>query len=147
MHGHRRHWLLWGILGLLCCSAVTYAAVERDVRMLHLLAGERNATSATNGYLVNRPEVNGSVVSAGITAKTISAAPAHFAGVWIHTALVGTFTVTCLTDEAGTAANWVLPVGTVGLLAAPFSRCETSLTVQKSSATDDGRIIVFWRPL
>ena len=72
-------------------------------------------------------------------ASDISAAPAHFAGVWIHTALVGTFTVTCLTDEAGTAANWVLPVGTVGLLPAPFSRCETSLTVQKSSATDDGR--------
>ena len=112
------------------------------------IGGERNTSSSTNNYDVVHAEHNGSVLSAGITAKTVSAAPCYLGGIYITTALAGTLTIAGLSDEAGTAASIVIPVATpAGFIDFFESRCETSLVITKSSATDDARIVIMWRPI
>lgn len=83
------------------------------------------------------------IMSAGTGAKTISSGYGVLERVTIHTALVGTLTLTGFKDEAGTAANYILPVGAVGTytLGGEFA----TLVAQKSSASDDAKIALTWR--
>ena len=85
----------------------------------------------------------GVVVSAGTTSKTISSEPGVLERIVVNAALAGTFTITGLRDEAGNALNYVLPVSL------PAGEYEIgaeflSLSVQKSSASDDGKILLVW---
>lgn len=118
-----------------------------------VIAGERNNSSLTNNYDVTKHECNGSVLSAGTGAKNIGSGGTtaiYLMGVYISAALVGTLTITGLTAEDGsTAANLVIPIGAVGWVLTPGNarRCEAGCTMTKSSASDDTKILVDWRPI
>lgn len=112
-------------------------------------AGARNPTSTVTSYVVNRDECNCTMLDAGTGAQAVSAgAPAHLQGIMIHTALAGTLTITGMTNVSDSATDFVLPIGTVaGFYDFKGARCETALSVTKSSASDDGAIAVMWRPI
>lgn len=73
----------------------------------------------------------------------------HAAGVkgYLHQliivkALTGTLTIVGLNDTAGAPKNWVLPAGTAAGSYVIGHRFTNGLTMQKSSAADDGLILV-----
>jgi len=118
-----------------------------------IIGGGQNEGSLTNNLTVTKHACNGSVLSAGITAKNIGTSgttPIYLMGVYISAALIGTLTITGFTAEDGvTAANLVIPIGASGwvLLPGDARRCEAGCTMTKSSASDDGKILVDWRPI
>lgn len=116
-----------------------------------VIGGERNTVSASNNYDAVKHEANRSTLVNGVTAQNIGSAgttPIYFMGVIAHTALSGTLTIVGFTDTAGAAASVVLPVGFIGQWGVSnAARCETGCTVTKSSALDDGKIVIDWRPL
>lgn len=113
------------------------------------LAGERNASSATDSYVAVRQEANASIISK-TTAVTIGGGVAndtHLMGLMIHTALTGTCAITGFADSDGIAQTYTLPVGSVGykdFLGAINSA--GALTITCSSASDDNLVMVLWRP-
>lgn len=74
---------------------------------------------------------------------------AAFLGLWIHTALVGTVTVSGFADDAGLLAPFVLPVATpAGVYRLPDQGAVNSagaLSVLLGSATDQLRVAALWR--
>jgi len=80
----------------------------------------------------------GIVLSAGTGAKSLGALVVF--EIHVTAALVGTLTMTGLTAEDGTtAASLVLPIGFVGRIRV----CNVAgATLQKSSASDDGKVLV-----
>lgn len=118
-----------------------------------VLGGGRNELSVSNNLTVVKHEANASVLSAGIGAKNIGpggTTPIYLMSLYAHTALAGTLTITGFTAEDGTtAASLVIPVGAVGWVLQPGTsrRLENGCTMQKSSAADDGKILVDWRPI
>ncbi len=113
------------------------------------LAGERNASSATDSYVAVRQEANASIISK-TTAVTIGGGVAndtHLMGLMIHTALTGTCAITGFADSDGAAQTYTLPAGSVGykdFLGAINSA--GALTITCSSASDDNLVMVLWRP-
>lgn len=113
------------------------------------LAGERNASSATDSYVAVRQEANASIISK-TTAVTIGGGVAndtHLMGLMIHTALTGTCAITGFADSDGAAQTYTLPAGSVGykdFLGAINSA--GALTITCSSASDDNLVLVLWRP-
>lgn len=113
------------------------------------LAGERNASSATDSYQVFRQEANASIISK-TTAVTIGggvASDTHLMGLLIHTALTGTCAITGFADSDGAAQTYTLPAGSVGykdFLGAINSA--GALTITCSNASDDNLVMVLWRP-
>ena len=75
--------------------------------------------------------------------------PVFLTGIYANAALTGTLTITGFTDPTGTSANFVIPAGASGWVLAPGNarRMEAGCTVQKSSASDDGKVLVDWRPI
>ena len=61
----------------------------------------------------------------------------------------GTLTITGFVDPTGAAASLVIPVGAVGWAIQPGNarRLESGCTMTKSSASDDDKILVDWRPI
>ena len=114
------------------------------------LAGERNASSATDSYVAVRQEANASIISK-TTAVTIGGGVAndtHLMGLMIHTALTGTCAITGFADSDGVAQTYTLPAGSVGykdFLGAINSA--GALTITCSNASDDNLVMVLWRPL
>ena len=119
------------------------------VTLATTLAGERNASSATDSYLAVRQEANASIISK-TTAVTIGGGVAndtHLMGLMIHTALTGTCAITGFADSDGIAQTYTLPVGSVGykdFLGAINSA--GALTITCSNASDDNLVMVLWRP-
>ena len=113
------------------------------------LAGERNASSATDSYVAVRQEANASIISK-TTAVTIGGGVAndtHLMGLMIHTALTGTCAITGFADSDGAAQTYTLPAGSVGykdFLGAINSA--GALTITCSNASDDNLVMVLWRP-
>jgi hypothetical protein len=70
-------------------------------------------------------------------------------GLYINAALAGTLTITGFTYPAGSSSSFVIPVGASGWVLSPGSarRMEGGCTMQKSSASDNGKILVEWRPI
>jgi hypothetical protein len=99
--------------------------------------------------MVQRHESNGTIATGVTSAIAISAGqPAHlFSAMPVNAALTGTCTITGLTDQAGTAVSMVLPIGTAAFSPIGFGavRCETSITVTLSVATD--KVLINWRPI
>jgi hypothetical protein len=86
-------------------------------------------------------------LSAGTGVKTVFNGAARLKSVYVSAALIGTLTISGFKDEAGANANVVLPVGFVGTLDFHDSLVENgSLTAQKSSASDDGKVTVIFAP-
>lgn len=113
------------------------------------IAGERNADSATNSYMVARPECSLSIISK-TTAVTIGAGAAndtHLIGLQIHTALTGTCAIAGFADSDGTAQTYTLPTGSVGFKDF-FGAINSAgaLTFTCSNAADDNLVAVLWRP-
>ena len=119
------------------------------VTLATTLAGERNASSATDSYLAVRQEANASIISK-TTAVTIGGGVAndtHLMGLMIHTALTGTCAITGFADSDGAAQTYTLPAGSVGykdFLGAINSA--GALTITCSTAGDDNFVMVLWRP-
>jgi hypothetical protein len=87
------------------------------------------------------------VLSAGTAAKSIfSGQPVFLNRVIVNAALVGTLTITGLNDETGSALSFVIPAGYVGVMDFADARV-TALSVQKSSASDDGKIALLYAPI
>ena len=112
------------------------------------IAGERNANSATAGYLVVRQECNLSIISK-TTAVTIgggAAGDTHLMGLMIHTALTGTCAITGFGDSDGNAQTYTLPAASVGFK--DFFGAINSvgaLTITCSNASDDNLVAVLWK--
>lgn len=125
-----------------------YATVTAD-KKLFLEAGERRHDSATDSYVAVRQEANASIISK-TTAVTIGggvAGDTHLMGLLIHTALEGTCAITGFADSDGAAQTYTLPAGSVGykdFLGAINSA--GALTITCSTANDDNRVMVLWRP-
>ena len=119
------------------------------VTLATTLAGERNASSATDSYLAVRQEANASIISK-TTAVTIGggvASDTHLMGLMIHTALTGTCAIAGFADSDGVAQTYTLPAGSVGykdFLGAINSA--GALTITCSNASDDNLVMVLWRP-
>lgn len=119
------------------------------VTLATTLAGERNASSATDSYLAVRQEANASIISK-TTAVMIGGGVAndtHLMGLMIHTALTGTCAITGFADSDGVAQTYTLPAGSVGykdFLGAINSA--GALTITCSNASDDNLVMVLWRP-
>jgi hypothetical protein len=82
-----------------------------------VIGGERNTSSLTNNYDAVKHEANSNILQNVATAQNIGTSgttPIYLMGIQIRTALTGTLTIVGFTDPAGTAKNWVLPIGTVG---------------------------------
>lgn len=142
-------------------SAINELGVEETIRstaravhttVTRTVGGERNTGSIINNYDAVKHECNRTILSAGITAKSIAVGnPAiYLMGVHVHAALSGTLTVAGLFAEDGTtAASYVLPVGFVGHYgfanAVRFEVAGGGCIMTKSSALDDGKISVDWR--
>ncbi len=114
--------------------------------------GERNSANPSNNYAANKHEANSTMLADGTSAQNIGAGgttPIYLMGVYIHTALAGTLTITGFVDPTGTAASLVIPVGAVGWAIQPGNarRLESGCTMTKSSASDDDKILVDWRPI
>lgn len=111
----------------------------------------RNPTSLTNNYDATKHECNGVTLAAGTAVQNIGTGgtePVFLMGIQVNAALVGTLTIVGLLDPTGTPANHVLPIGFVGAWGnGNARRCETGLTVQKSSAADDGKIVIDYRAI
>ena len=120
------------------------------VTLATTIAGERNASSATDSYVAVRQEANASIISK-TTAVTIGGGVAndtHLMGLMIHTALTGTCAITGFADSDGTAQSYTLPAGSVGykdFLGAINSA--GALTFTCSNASDDNLVMVLWRPV
>lgn len=112
-------------------------------------AGERNPGSTTNGYIVIRQETNGTIVTGVTSAVAVSGGqPAHLARCVIAgSALVGTCTITGLTDQLGNPTSVVIPAGTAAFTVIDFGmvRCESNLQITLTSAAD--KVLVNWRPI
>lgn len=114
------------------------------------IAGERNPSSATNSYLVTRPECNLSIIGK-TTAVTIGGGAAndtHLIGLHITAALTGTCVITGFADSDGTATSLTLPVGSVGFkdfFGAINSA--SALTITCSNVADDNLVAALWRPV
>ena len=162
-------WLVWIVcLGLsiggyaLAASGLADKGMERlaqawdvvsqaiKVTLATTIAGERNASSATDSYVAVRQEANASIISK-TTAVTIGGGVAndtHLMGLMIHTALTGTCAITGFADSDGVAQTYTLPAGSVGykdFLGAINSA--GALTITCSNASDDNLVMVLWRPL
>ena len=162
-------WLVWIVcLGLsiggyaLAASGLADKGMERlaqawdvvsqaiKVTLATTIAGERNASSATDSYLAVRQESNASIISK-TTAVTIGGGVAndtHLMGLMIHTALTGTCAITGFADSDGVAQTYTLPAGSVGykdFLGAINSA--GALTITCSNASDDNLVMALWRPL
>lgn len=112
--------------------------------------GGRNEATQTNNFTATKHECNSTILNTTTTSQAVSGgAPAYLMGITIHTALAGTLTITGLTNVAGVATNWVIPIGAVGevLPAGNARRCETALSATLSSATDYDRVMIDWRPI
>lgn len=114
--------------------------------------GERNSANPSNNYAANKHEANSTMLADGTSAQNIGAGgttPIYLMGVYIHTALAGTLTITGFVDPTGAAASLVIPVGAVGWAIQPGNarRLESGCTMTKSSASDDDKILVDWRPI
>lgn len=120
-----------------------------DTTLATTLAGERNASSATDSYVAVRQEANASIISK-TTAVTIGGGLAndtHLMGLLIHTALTGTCAIAGFADSDGVAQTYTLPIGSVGykdFLGAINSA--GALTITCSTAGDDNFVMVLWRP-
>jgi hypothetical protein len=113
------------------------------------MAGERNADSATNSYMVARPQWNVSIISK-TTAVTIGAGAAgdtYLGGLYIHTALTGTCVITGFADSDGTAQSYTIPAGAVGAIPLSGENSAGALTITCSTAGDDNKVWVQWRPI
>jgi len=113
------------------------------------LAGERNASSATDSYLAVRQEANATIV-VGTTAVAIGggvAGDTHLIAIHIHTALAGTCVIDGFTDQSGSADTYILPIGTVGHIPmyAAINAAGASV-VTCSNAADNKKVLVLWRP-
>ena len=114
------------------------------------IGGERNTSSSTNNYDATKHECNSTILNTQTSAQAISAgAPAYLMGIQIHTALAGTLTITGLRNLAGTATDWVIPIGATGaILPAGNARiCDVALIATLSSASDYGKVMIDWRPI
>ena len=119
-----------------------------QVTLATTLAGERNASSATDSYLAVRQEANASIISK-TTAVTIGGGVAndtHLMGLMIHTALTGTCAITGFADSDGAAQTYTLPAGSVGYKDFLGSvNSAGALTITCSNASDDNLVMVFWK--
>lgn len=125
-----------------------------SVGLATAIAGERNTSSSTNSYLIARPEANATILgkTGAITIGGGAVGDTHLIGIRIHTALVGTLTITGFGDSDGVATSYVMPAtspageynfyGAVNNIGA--------LTMTLSSATDyttNKSVMVLWRPV
>lgn len=117
------------------------------------IAGERNTSSSTNSYLVVRNECNATILAktGAITIGAGAASDTHLIGIRIHTALVGTLTITGFADSDGAATSYVVPIGVVGDIDFRGAlNTAGAITMTLSSATDyttNKSVMVFWRPV
>jgi len=119
------------------------------------IGGGDNETAS--GYLGNnltktRRPMNRSVLSAGIGVKNIGTGgttPVYLGGVWVNAALVGTLTINGTYAEDGTTLTAiVIPIGFAGFwFLGNDAKMPVGCTVQKSSASDDGKIVIDWTPM
>lgn len=117
------------------------------VAIQSVMAGERNIGSASNSYLVNCPETNGTIVTGSTTAVQLNNQPTHLMRFMALATLVGTATIDGLTDQNGTPTPVIIPAGTAAFAPVDFSwaRCETRLQVTLSNSSD--KVLVNWRPI
>jgi hypothetical protein len=113
-------------------------------------AAERNPDSETNGYDVVRQEANTTIIglTTEITIGGGSANDTHLMGLIIHTALAGTCVIKGFGDSVGLATDYVLPAGSVGTFDFKGARNTVgALTITCSTAGDDNKVLVLWRPI
>lgn len=114
--------------------------------------GERNSGNPSNNYAATKHETNTNVLASAATAQNIGGSgttPVFLMGIQIRTALTGTLTITGFTNPDGTAASWVLPIGSVGMVLPPGNarRMESGCTMTLSVAADGPFVLVDWRPM
>ena len=118
-----------------------------NVNLNTAIAGERNETSATTGYLVTHDECNYTVVDVSTDAgTTISAVPSLLMGLYVN---VATATQAVDIRDGGSGGTDVIVLPT-GLAAGTFLdlkgiRFETDLFLIESAAGATGNITVLWR--
>lgn len=123
---------------------------NRNVNIATQQAGERNVDSAVNSYQVVRNEANLTIIglTTAITIGGGAAGDTHLIGIVIHTALAGTCVITGFGDSAGAATSYTLPIGAVGNYDFRGAINDVgALTITCSTAGDDNKVAVLWRPV
>lgn len=93
------------------------------------------------GSLVVSPHRAVTLVAGTGASSIFAGAAIRLKRVTINAALVGTLTIVGFSDNAGSAASFVLPIGFVGSIELDDS-IATGVTFTKSSASDDGKVLV-----
>lgn len=129
----------------------TRGVLDTEYLGIAAIAGERNPDSATNSYMVARPEANLSIISK-TTAVTIGGGAAndtHLIAILVTAALTGTCVIAGFADSDGTAQSITLPAATARGYYPFFGAINSAgaLTVTCSNAADDNLVTVFWRPI
>lgn len=116
-----------------------------------LIAGERNPGSASNSYLVVKPESNATRADIGTTETLITDAPAHLVGIIPNDANTGYLDVI----DAAAIASGNTPVlrvnlgdggaAGVALLTGVAIRFENGICVDGENAACD--VTILWRPI
>jgi len=114
--------------------------------------GERNSGNPSNNYASVRHECNSNLLANSASAQNIGpggTTPVFLMGVQIRTALTGTLTINGFSNPDGTAASWVLPIGSIGAVVPPGNarRMESGCTMTCSVGTDGPFVLVDWRPI
>ncbi|MCB0247974.1 MAG: hypothetical protein KDI07_05300 [Anaerolineae bacterium] len=129
----------------------SYTNGAEDAYLSTLISGERNPDSATNSYLVVKPEANATRADIGTTETLITAAPAHLLGVIPNDANTGYLDII---DAAATASGNT-PVFRVNLgdggaagvamLTGIAARFENGICVDGEDVACD--VTILWRPI
>ncbi|MCW5623333.1 MAG: hypothetical protein KIT73_01275 [Burkholderiales bacterium] len=111
-------------------------------------AGERRTNDPSTSYRVVSPNARRTVISNGAaSAKAVAPAGVAIRVLTVHVtkALTGTVTLAGSKDETGTDMSIVLPGGYVGAFGlGSAAEYPSGMSVTKSSASDDGLVIVDW---
>lgn len=93
-------------------------------------------------------QLGNSLLLQDMAGNVVSGSQGKCLGVALTSALVGSLTITGISNTDGTPASWVIPATTTGYIAAPGSGKYWSggLNYSLSSASDAGKAIVMWAP-
>lgn len=93
-------------------------------------------------------QLGNSLVLQDLAGNVVTGSQGQCLGVVIKSALVGSLTITGISNTDGSPASWVIPATTSGYVASPGSGKYWSggMNYSLSSASDAGKAIVMWVP-
>lgn len=111
------------------------------------ISGVKQTDGARHVVDVNAYDVDIISKTTAVTIGGGSANDTYLAGIFIHTALVGTCVITGFADSDGNAQSYTLPAGFSGSAPIKGVNSAGALTITCSNASDDNVVLVMSRAM